>query len=196
MLQPVQCPHAKKNVGVAVVSTNFECLVYHDGDVDLNKDVPDPQPTHSGGPAPIDVCSGVVLHVFASDPQDLPPNSHPSTNNSHGSIDASWLKSLSKKCASKGLAVNMWGVSSFDTDVIGLSSWYPLVRSTGGKVHRSVLGQIPKDERALLTEKMKRAIIPQIATKCLMKLRCSPQMNVGESSAEREQECTHTEGCI
>ena len=164
-------------------SDEDEAFEDNDGDVDLNKDVPDPQPTHSGGPAPIDVCSGVVLHVFASDPQDLPPNSHPSTNNSHGSIDASWLKSLSKKCASKGLAVNMWGVSSFDTDVIGLSSWYPLVRSTGGKVHRSVLGQIPKDERALLTEKMKRAIIPQIATKCLMKLRCSPQMNVGESSA-------------
>lgn len=133
--------------------------------------------------APIDVCSGVFLHVFCSEPQDLPPNSHPSTNNNQASIESSWLNTLSEKCSLKGLAVNMWGVASFDTDMIGLSSWFPLVKTTGGKIHRSVLGQVPKDERAVLTERLKRAIIPQVATKCLMKLRCSPQMNVGDSTA-------------
>ena len=61
--------------------------------------------------------------------------------------------------------------------------WSKIAKTTGGKIHRSVLGQVPKDERAVLTERLKRAIIPQVATKCLMKLRCSPQMNVGDNTA-------------
>ena len=140
-------------------------------------------PTKQDVHAPIDVCSGVVLHIFCSQVQDLPPNSHGSTNNEDGCVNSRWMKALSQKCAQKGLSINMWGLASFESDILGLSSWLPLAKETGGRVYRSVLGQFPKDERILLAEKLKRATIPQIATKCMFKLRCSPHLVIGENSA-------------
>lgn len=138
--------------------------------------------------APIDLCCGVSLHIFLSSSQDLPNDSHPSVtkdsaDSTDGSVNSKWIKDIATRCATKGLSVNFWGVASFESDIIGLTSWLPLASATGGRVYRSILGSFPSDERALLSEKLMRAINSQTASKCLLKIRSSPSLVVGESSA-------------
>ena len=134
------------------------------------------------------MCSGVVLHAFTSERQDIPTGSHPSTaantaDSRPQTINSDWIEALVSKCAPTGLSVNFWGISGFDSEVLDLAAWLPLVRETGGKIYRSVMGSFPKDERIILTEKLKRATIPQLATKCLFRIRTSPSIIIGENTA-------------
>ena len=127
--------------------------------------------------------------MFTSERQDIPIGSHPSTAANKTTdarpqtIDSDWIETLVGKCAPTGLSVNFWGISGFDSEVLDLSAWLPLVRETGGKIYRSIMGSFPKDERIILTEKLKRATIPQLATKCLFRIRTSPSIIIGENSA-------------
>ena len=41
---------------------------------------------------PIDCCSGVVVHLFLSSPQDLPEGSHASVGTLGGGVDPKWSK--------------------------------------------------------------------------------------------------------
>ena len=59
--------------------------------------------------------SGVVLHCFFS---AEPPY---------------WNKEVSARCASNGIAVNLWGVASFDTQNLGLVGLVPFAQETGGR---------------------------------------------------------------
>lgn len=183
------------------------------GTVEQDEDLTDTPaaavPSQSNTPA-ADECSGVIIHCFFSEPQDLPAGTHSSVSKSlrgdgtGGFVNDQWLRRISSRCAEKGVAINLWGVASFDSDELGLSSWLPLARDTGGRLYRSVLGgklhrgftqpttsctvenetmifyvAIPKDERYLLTEKLQRELRTQRATKCLLKIRASPVVAVG-----------------
>jgi hypothetical protein len=41
---------------------------------------------------PIDCCSGVILHVFLSTPQDLPIGAHASVSGSGRGFDPQWVQ--------------------------------------------------------------------------------------------------------
>lgn len=41
---------------------------------------------------PIDCCSGVILHVFLSTPQDLPMGAHASVSGSGRGFDPQWVQ--------------------------------------------------------------------------------------------------------
>jgi len=156
----------------------------------------------------IDYCSGLVLHLFFSNPQDLPEDSHdsvskapldlaaslsfrssgaPSSSSSgqpkHPAMDPQWITSLAKKLAARSLCVHLWGVSSFEGQEVELRTLAPLSQLTGGSISKCVLGVYPRDERARLTEQLRRSLsFRQMATRCVLKVRASPIVNILEES--------------
>jgi len=68
--------------------------------------------------SPIDYCCGVLLHVFVSAPQDLPPGGHasvpPLADGRADAYDPGWVDGTAAFFAAKSLAVHLWAVTSFE----------------------------------------------------------------------------------
>lgn len=141
------------------------------------------EPAKNRREGPIDSCSGVVLHLFTGSAQDLPPGSHSSTKQHGQGLNYFWAEELGSAVSSHGLAVNVWGIASFEDSPLDLFSLSRLARQTGGQLHRIVLGSYPADENARMTEILRRSICSrQLATKGVLKIRASPSINVLEES--------------
>ncbi len=113
--------------------------------------------------AAIESCSGVVLNAFISTNDSLRGDGDPS--------DA--CKSLGRSCGHSGLSVNLYSIVSFESQEVGLCRLSPLAEFTGGRLHRFVLGNYPKDEILRLKESLRRDLTKQIATKGVLKVRAS-----------------------
>ena len=119
---------------------------------------------------PIDSCSGVILHLFTGSAQDMPPGSHGSTKVHDQGLNYFWAEELGSAVASRGLAVNVWSVSSFEDSPLDLFCLSPLTKQTGGKLNRIILGSYPADENARMTELLRRSVSSrQLATKVCVK---------------------------
>lgn len=136
-----------------------------------------------GALGPVDRCSGVILHVFTSAPQDLPQGAHPSARSDSGSSSYFWSDDLASAVSTRGLSINLWGVSSFESNTCDLGGLAPLARRTGGSINRVVLGSYPEDEKARFNELLRRSLSSrQLATKGVLRIRASPCVNILEES--------------
>lgn len=134
--------------------------------------------------APADVCSGIVLHLFLSDRQDIPEGLHDSCTSrgdsagaTVGNIDRSWSTRIGKGCSKKGISINVYAINSFEGKEINLMSLFPLSQLTGGSVDKFVLGSHPLATRIRLNETLRTRLTRQMATKCIMKVRTSSVVN-------------------
>jgi hypothetical protein len=84
---------------------------------------------------------------------------------------------IASKCATKGLAFNIWGLADYESSTIGLAELLPLVELTGGKLSRFVLGTDPAAERDRFATALTQVVTAQVASKCLLKLRTSSLVN-------------------
>jgi hypothetical protein len=100
--------------------------------------------------------------------------SFPTSSDSHHFQEG--LTTLANKCISSSISLNLYGVSSYDIDDIGLNHWKSLSHLTGGQIHRTTLGYKPDDEIIRLTEMLQRGFSQKYATRCLMKMRASPSL--------------------
>lgn len=136
-----------------------------------------------GATGPVDRCSGVILHVFTSAPQDLPQGTHSSARSDSGGCSYFWSDDLASAVSSRGLSINLWGISSFESNSCDLACLGPLARRTGGSINRVVLGSYPGDEKARFGELLRRSLSSkQLATKGVLRIRASPCVNVLEES--------------
>ena len=142
----------------------------------------------------IDSCSGVVLHLFVSNEQDLPQGWHASAAekpsfpgmepfSANSGVKMEWALSMGEFFAQKQLSVNLWGVTSFEENQAGLHCLSPLAQLTGGSINHIALGAYPRDARAHLKESLRQACAARVlATRCVLKLRTSPCLSVIENS--------------
>jgi len=149
---------------------------------------------------PVDTCSGVVLHLFVSAAQDLPPGWHASSSGEQHSskssaekynrglaapsgVSVEWSEEIGNELAKKQMSVNLWAVTSFDTGDAGLHELSPLAQLTGGSINHIVLGAYPRDERSHLKERLRQSCAARaLATRCVLKLRTSPSIQIIENS--------------
>lgn len=113
--------------------------------------------------AAIDSCSGVVLNAFIS------TNGCASRSSTHHDL----CTSLGRSCGHSGLSFNIYSIVSFESQQVELHNLSPLAEYTGGRIHRFVLGNYPKDEIIRLKESLRRDLSKQIATKGIFKVRTS-----------------------
>lgn len=73
--------------------------------------------------------------------------------------------------------MNVWSVVNFESHEVGLSSLQPLCETTGGAAYRIVLGHHPAQERARLTEMLRRKLTTIRATRGVLKMRGSPLLD-------------------
>jgi hypothetical protein len=165
--------------------------------------------------APAEFCSGLILNLLISTPQDLPINSHGSSmadadypskgllaENPQGplGINMKWMTSVANTLESNSVGVNIWPITSFAGRNSDLSVLSVLARLTGGQVYmvqsvclpriydviylfqisRCVLGTFPKDERSHFAELVRRTVNRQLATRCIFRIRTSPNIKVCE----------------
>jgi len=142
--------------------------------------------------APVDSCSGVVLNLFISSQQDLPMGSHESVSmsnkksnkldeNCQTEINRQWAEKLGEYFCKKSLSVNIWAITSFEGQEIGLWGLSPLANKTGGNVNRFVLGDYPKDERIRFAKMLSKVLKSPLATKCILKVRTSSLVEIDEN---------------
>jgi len=149
---------------------------------------------HISSDAPIDSCSGVVLNLFISSKQDLPHGAHDSVEikskkskkvtdleDNETQISPKWSEKMGRYFSQKSLSVNIWAVTSFDGQEVGLWGLSPIAKRTGGFIHRCVLGDYPKDERCRFTKLLTKVLKAPMATKCIMKLRTSHLVDIDEN---------------
>jgi len=129
------------------------------------------------GPAecPASVCSGTIIHLFtpsarsADDTALSPPDSR-------GLVQAS---------ATQGISVHLWVTCSAAEGTSRLAPLLPMVISTGGACTRVSVGGMGVEmemERGLLTERLRRVFSTPVATRCLLRMRCSPIVSLGDHS--------------
>jgi len=154
-------------------------------------------------------CSGIVLHLFVSSPQDLPEGAHASVaaspatesleetekryeererdifqqkrafyESSKPGLDKKWSAELGMKFVQQGIQANVWGICWQNSQRIGLAALSPLAQMTGGSTSKTTLGAQALTA-ARFTEELQRALAScQLATKCIMKLRASPIIDI------------------
>lgn len=143
--------------------------------------------------APVDSCSGVILNLFISSKQDLPIGAHESVSlsskksnkigeNSQTEVNRQWAEKLGKYFCKKSLGVNIWAITSFEGQEIGLWGLSPLADRTGGYINRFILGDYPKDERIRFTKMLSKVLKNPLATKCILKVRTSSLVEIDENS--------------
>ena len=141
--------------------------------------------------APIDSCSGVILNIFMSSKQDLPLGGHDSVEQKKSKkhvdelnqtqISHKWAENMGKFFCQKSLSVNIWAVTSFEGQEVGLWGLSPIANQTGGYISRCVLGDYPKDERIRFTKLLTKVLKLPVATKCIMKLRTSSLVEIDDN---------------
>eukprot|EP00428_Durinskia_dybowskii_P062563 CAMPEP_0170382846 /NCGR_PEP_ID=MMETSP0117_2-20130122/15163_1 /TAXON_ID=400756 /ORGANISM="Durinskia baltica, Strain CSIRO CS-38" /LENGTH=792 /DNA_ID=CAMNT_0010638517 /DNA_START=1 /DNA_END=2379 /DNA_ORIENTATION=- len=128
---------------------------------------------------------GVVIHLFVDSAQDLPLGSHRSVGEplqlAKDVIPKSTIPSLLSSAWTRDLTtillqhhnitMNVWGIVNFDSQEIGLQSLHDTAVQSGGTLHRTVLGLQPAQERARLTELLRRSVISCQATRAILKMR-------------------------
>ena len=156
----------------------------------------------SGNGRCADYCSGIILHLFVANPQDLPAGAHDSVLPDPASaaaataaaasggrkkafeikrpgLDRRWSAIMGAQFLQTSIQVNIWGVSNFASQSIDLHSLAPLAESTGGFLNRHILGGNPIQEAARLAESLRRVLSASLlATRCVLKLRTSPILEV------------------
>ncbi len=149
---------------------------------------------------PVDTCSGVILHIFVSSAQDLPPGWHASSSGEqhsnasstrkykHGQaapigVSVEWAEEIGNELAKKQMSINLWAVTSFDSGDAGLHELTPLAQLTGGSINHIVLGPYPRDERCHFRERLRQSCAARaLATRCVLKLRTPPCIQIIENS--------------
>ena len=146
-----------------------------------------------------DQCSGIIMHLFVSSPQDIPSSWHPSGSEPStgvpSGLSSKWTENLGRTLGNKGVTVNLWAMSSWETAPqdwsgvsgaqVGIHALMPIVEATGGGIERIILGSYPKDERIRFQEVLRRSIAGnEIATRCMMRLRTSPCIKIVEGSMQ------------
>jgi len=152
----------------------------------------------SGGGCCADYCSGIILHLFVANPQDLPESAHdsvladPEASRASASggrkkafeikrpgLDRRWSETMGAQFLQTSIQVNIWGVANFASLSIDLHSLAPLAERTGGFIKRHILGSNPIQEAARLAESLRRVLSASLlATRCVLKLRTSPILEV------------------
>ena len=129
--------------------------------------------------APVSIVCGIMLHVLIASAQDVPRGTHPSVSSKATSpqqrqlFSPTWVDRMAERASEHNICINVWGVSPFASQVLGLSELSPLVSKTGGKTFRFLLGTTPVAERFRLSLQLSRALSEQYASKCILKLRAS-----------------------
>ena len=93
-----------------------------------------------------------------------------------------WSQSLAKQFASKAISFNIWAISSFAHEDIGIAALSAFPELTGGKFYKIVLGSYPKVERIRMGELMRNVLGTKLAMNCLLKLRTSSHVRIKEGS--------------
>ena len=88
------------------------------------------------------------------------------------------LKDIAYAASKRGLCVNLWSVSTLDTDQTNVSYLEPLSVGTGGSITKIAMSSDAPQIRALFSEKLKRALGYPHASRCTFKLRASPIVSV------------------
>ena len=84
------------------------------------------------------------------------------------------LREVAFACAKKGLCINIWSVSSLETDQTNIGYLEPLSTGSGGSITKTAMNNGTPQIRAAFSEKLKRALGNPRASKCTFKLRASP----------------------
>jgi hypothetical protein len=126
-------------------------------------------------------CTGVSVHVFLS-------NDHISgmvSGHNTTSVNARYAE-LAGRCATNGVCFNTWVIETSAQRMqrsMGVNedsrSLYSLVKSTGGNILKFTLDDTPFNGRQRITAEILKRILTRTATKCLLKIRASPQIKVG-----------------
>jgi hypothetical protein len=120
--------------------------------------------------------TGVVLHAFYDKFEAATVSLARPTNSKE------MFSILQQKMTDLGITLNLWSVCSYDGQETLGHLWKPVVQATGGNFYRFTLRINPEDEKWRLKEELRRFFAKRLATKCLIKLRVTPSLNVIDKS--------------
>ena len=78
--------------------------------------------------------------------------------------------------------MNIYSIVNFESTEVGLNSFQQLTTTTGGVLHRTVLGLNPSYERKRFSEYLRRIVCTNYATKCILKVRTPTIIEINPNS--------------
>lgn len=133
----------------------------------------------------IEKCSGIIIHLIVSNPQDICVGTHESAAvdpQNRSKLNKAWVEKLAIVMQAHDIGFNVWGLADYDSSQVGLIDLLPLVQATGGNIFRFSFGTSSLFSTQQFALQFSQLISAPVATKCLLRGRASPSVIDSKSS--------------